>query len=104
MDGQLSPNFIFYHDGEQLGTEGGGATKTYPGKPYVDYELTTRKSGLLTGEVGQLKSTAHVYGVPCKYYRKIPKFLDARNFGVIHLKFKQKWPILKIFVKNMQME
>ena len=23
-------------------------------------------------------------------YRKIPKFLDARNFAVIHLKFKQR--------------
>ena len=67
MDGQLSPNFIFYHDGEQLGTEGGGATKTYPGKPYVDYVLTTRKSGLLTGEVGRVNSTANVYEVPCKY-------------------------------------
>ena len=67
VDGGPSPNFVFYRDGERLETEGGGATRTYPSKPYVDYELMTRKAGLLQGEVGQVKSTAHVYGVPCKY-------------------------------------
>ena len=35
-------------------------------------------------------------------YRKDPKFLDARNFAVIHLKFKQKGQtLLDIFVKMM---
>ena len=32
-------------------------------------------------------------------YRKIPKFLDVRNFAVIHLKFKQR-PKLRVFRQN----
>ena len=37
-------------------------------------------------------------------YPKIPKFLDTRNFAVIHLKFKQRDQTGRYFVKNMQME
>ena len=33
-------------------------------------------------------------------YRKVPKFSDRRDFAVIHLKFKQKRPILKIFYQK----
>ena len=33
-------------------------------------------------------------------YRKGPKFSDARNFAVIHLKFKQKIPNLKVFCQK----
>ena len=32
-------------------------------------------------------------------YRKVPKFSDARNFAVIHLKFKQRQN-LKVFCKK----
>ena len=33
-------------------------------------------------------------------YRKVPKFSDARNFAVLHLKFKQKRPNLKVFCQK----
>ena len=32
-------------------------------------------------------------------YRKVPKFLDAKNFAVIYLKFKQRGQTLRYFVK-----
>ena len=91
LDGGPSPNFVFYGDGEQLETEGGQATRTYPGKPYVDYELTTRKAGLWSGEVGQAKSTAHVYGVPCKYFKtndsiKVLKYFFFGDHSRTHYK------------------
>ena len=30
-------------------------------------------------------------------YRKVPKFLDAKNFAVIYLKYKQKGQKLRVF-------
>ena len=33
-------------------------------------------------------------------YRKLPKFSDARNFAVIHLKFKQRGQTLRVFCQN----
>ena len=55
-------------------------------------------------------SEVHQYDVPqmlnylFKNYRKFPEFLDARNFAVINLKFKQTAKTLAYFIKKMQME
>ena len=40
------------------------------------------------------------FWVNITYYHKVPKFLDAGNFAVIHLKFKQKAQTLRYFVKR----
>ena len=36
-----------------------------------------------------------------KQYCKVPKFSEARDFSVIHLKFKQRGHTCRYFVKNM---
>ena len=37
-------------------------------------------------------------------YRKVPKFLDARNFAVIYLKFIQRGQTFGYYVKKIQRE
>ena len=34
-------------------------------------------------------------------FRKVPKFSDARNFAVIHIKFKQRGQTLGYYVENI---
>ena len=37
------------------------------------------------------------------YYRKVPKFLDARKAAVNYLKFKQRGQTIEYFVQKVQM-
>ena len=50
---------------------------------------------------GHMVLTTEFLGkLPEAIYRKVPKFSDARNFAVIHLKFKQKRLNLKVFCQK----
>lgn len=66
----FTQNFIFYNNDQLMDNEGGDATVAYFGKPYVDYKMEVKKPGIFTGEVGQLRSIAHVYGIDCEYERQ----------------------------------